>query len=459
MSHLQRKRVMCIAMGSNAFFGEHFRNVEDLRAALCSFATRLSRIDSAVLLQCDLAGRAAQDVGREIGLSRRQVQRRRKAVRQEFIRAIAGGESPSTMSGSRREPAKVSASRMQISVRTLWRERKRVRELIRDQSDPQLKRMLAETVAVMERAWLEEDYRSALSAVEGATALADAVAHRDATHHGANVVKAYALAETIERTAGEVRLADLMFERVRLIAACENEPVSALFALQKLRRDLRDPSSYQTVYEACRRHDTTAGHPLAKLSAAAVLDAWNAARELTRIVSSLVRTNDFGAAPGHDVARLRTAILALCTRPEHEGLARRCIADIRALAPLDSRSSLLAAAYESFFECRAGKYDAPLRRLADITARFRERRLGAETAAALLLFAKSLIAYGDARKAGECIEEALNAGHGRLSAKMHGDLLTVASSAMGGVHRRRVAAAFADALTRGSDVIDGTLRA
>jgi tetratricopeptide (TPR) repeat protein len=430
-------------------FSEHFGSVEELHAALCSFATKLSSIDGAVLLQCDLAGRAAQEVGREIGLSRRQVQRRRKSVRADFIRTLRGDERPSSpVCVTHREPAKVSASRLHISVRTLWRERKRIRENIWDESDSRLERALSAAVGDMVRAWLQEEYQRALSAVDIGTALADALVQRRISDSNEVVLKAYAWAETIERTAGDVRLADAMFERTFRLAKSASEWRDGVLAVQKLRRDLRDPSNYGIVYAQARRLEQAAAHPLAKLSLAETLDAWNATGELRAVVSSLASFDDRGAAR-HDVARMRTAILALCLRPQHEPLARRCIAGVRKCASPQSRSGLLASAYEIFLESRLRGDDAATRLLTAIAAQFRKRHLRAETATTLYLLARTLERRDNAREAGEFIEEALALAHGRVTAKAYADLLLLASSVLGGSRRARVAAAFADALLQG----------
>jgi hypothetical protein len=431
------------------FFRTHFANVEALRAAICSFAAGLSEMDSAVLLQCDLGGRGAQEVGREIGLSRRQVQRRRKAVRTEFVRAISSDERPVSISAAafRSEPAKVTASRLQISVRTLWRERKRLREAAVDESAPGLERALYGSVTDMKRAWLLEDYASALSAVDIAIALADALSRRHFAQCSEIVFDAYGWAEIIERTARDVRLADDLFEKARSAARhCTFASPIDLLSMRELRRDLRDPARYGGVYERGRELSASAPHPLAKLSVAEVLDAWDATTELTCILPIIVRADD-SAATRHDVARMRTAVLALCLRPQHDPLARQCIADVRRWATPDSRSGLLATAFEQFLEGRAHADDTALRHLANIAARFRERHLRAETATVLFLLSKALIERGNLRKAGEAIEEGLDAAHGRTSAKLYSDLLAFASSAMGGLHRQRVAAAFAEALT------------
>lgn len=461
------------------FFVEHFRSDERaLRDAICSFAIGLPPVERDVLLQCDLGGRSADDVGRQIGLCRRQIQRHRKAARRKFVERVLGSppvaaelpivplshrdahfrrRAQIAAAAVRGEPAKLTAARLDISVRTLWRERALMRDGAEGTHDQmERERAINSLLGDTEKLWLSEDYRGCLKAADAALALSRGL-HVDTSPAAAALVfRANSWSELIERTVGSPVLADAFFAKAcSLLDRCEPDPSSrTLFRVRQLRQHFRDPAGYRWVYETLAASGAALGHPLATLSLAEVYDAWDMDEELFGALRQAATVDDV-RAPRHDVARMRIAALASALRPQHEHLARKCIMDVRAWSPPMSRSAVLADAYDAYLGDRNGKLASALARLRAAALHFRKLNLRAETATVLYLIVRLLVERYDPRAASLTIEEALDAANGRGSAKLYADLLQYAALAMGGRQRDRVAKAFAEALTAHSHVALG----
>lgn len=452
-------------------YDDHFGGDERaLHTAICSFAATLPQPERDILLQCDLGGRSAQSVGAEIGLCRRQVQRHRKNVRSKFIAHVSEGaarhSSPVQLpvldhrdsklprraemmaQSLRGEPAKATAKRLGISVRTLWRERARIREAQHDAADQtHRKNALGRLLADVETSWMRDDYAACSRASHSALAIARGV-RPDGADAAEQLFRTFIWGEVIERTVGSAKLADAYFTLARNAAAeCALAPrQTAFLRMREMIQCLRDPAGYATAYE------TTLG-PLCQAMPGLLVDVVQAeifdALEMQQLATMVRRAAgaDVVEAPRNDVARTRVAVLGMCLRRGYENIARRCIADVRAWTRPDSRSAMMAEAYEAFIFASRENIARTRTRLRALAAHFRAAGLPAENATVLYLAARLCAESGEVRDAGEFIEEAWDAAAGRVSAKMQRDLLRYAALAFGGRHRQRLADAFAEAMT------------